>query len=235
MPALPTGSMQDTLDFYQQLGFRVTFQQKAPSAYGVIALDSLELHLYGLQGLQPDQSHSTCLILVPDLEALHQYFAAALKSSYGRVPVSGYPRISRMRPKQTRFTLVDAAGNSLIFIQNQSGAEDKQQLDEEQALGSIDKALTNAARLRDLKGDDAGAAKVLDVALARHPDASKVETARLLAARLELAIALSELDLANELGKKLDTLTLSDAEQNELQAEFEAIKSLQKLLEDRDQ
>jgi hypothetical protein len=226
--------MQDTLDFYQQVGFRVTFQQKAPNAYAVVALDSLELHLYGLKGLQPDQSHSTCLILVPDLEALLQYFTAALKSSYGRVPVSGYPRISRMRPKQTRFTLVDGAGNSLIFIQDQIGTEDKQQVDEEQALGSIDKALANAARLRDLKVDDASAAKVLDVALARHPDASPVETARLLAARLELAIALREPDLAKGLGQKLEALKLSDEEQNELQAEFEAVKSLQKLIEDRD-
>jgi hypothetical protein len=66
---------------------------------------------------------STCLVLVSDVEGLHQTFADAMRRVLGKVPVAGLPRISRMKPGQTRFTVTDPAGNSVIFIKR--GAEDQ--------------------------------------------------------------------------------------------------------------
>jgi hypothetical protein len=47
----------------------------------------------------------------------HAAFVAAMRASYGRVLTARRPRITRLRPGATSFTLVDPSGNSIIFIQ----------------------------------------------------------------------------------------------------------------------
>jgi hypothetical protein len=88
------------------------------------------------------------LALVPEVEQLHRQFTDRLRAALGRVPGTGFPRISRMRPGQTRFTLTDVAGNAVIFIKH---------------------------------GDEDEAATVLDLALARHPEAPAPDRGRALA------------------------------------------------------
>lgn len=78
---------------------------------------------FGLKQLAPAENYSTCLIIVPEVEQLHQQFSQHLRTSLGKVPAQGFPRISRMKPGQSRFTLTDNAGNSIIFIKQ--GVEDE--------------------------------------------------------------------------------------------------------------
>ncbi|WP_437729831.1 hypothetical protein [Sorangium sp. So ce1335] len=234
IPVLPSVSLPETLAFYGALGFEVTHQQTAPNVYAATRRGDIHLHFMGMKKLDPRQAYTTCLALVPEVEELHEAFAEGLRKAYGKVPVAGLPRISRMKKGQSRFTVVDVAGNSVIFIKQ--GAPDE---DDEGADGSrsdahshpdshLGKALRTAARLRDFKNDDAAAAKVLDVALARDAPAAPLERARALAARLEIAVALGEAERASALRAAIDEAPLSDGERAQIQAALTAVDALER-------
>jgi excinuclease UvrABC ATPase subunit len=122
IPLLPCVSLDETLDFYRALGFEVTYRQTAPNPYAVVRRTDFELHFYGLPKLEPASGHSTCLVVVPDVAPLHAAFAEGLRRALGRLPVSGIPRLTRLKPGQGRFTLVDLSGNSVIFVRREEGA-----------------------------------------------------------------------------------------------------------------
>ncbi|MBN8231541.1 hypothetical protein JYK02_28915 [Corallococcus macrosporus] len=191
IPALPCVELAPTLEFYALLGFEVTYRQQAPNPYAATRRGGAQLHFFGLKGLDPAKAFSTCLIIVDEVEELHARFLDALRKAYGRTPVRGLPRMTRMRKGQTRFTLTDPSGNSLMFIRRDepSGYGD----DENTPATVLGKALKAARRLRDFKGDDAAAAKVLDAAL-KKPDAGTAkEREQALAEHAELAVALGEI------------------------------------------
>src|SRR5262245_46334495 len=160
IPALPCVTLAETFDFYRLLGFEVTYQQSSPNPYGVVKRGGCELHFFGLKGLKPASAYSTCLVIVGDVESLHATFAEGLRRGYGRLPITGFPRITRMRKGQSRFTVVDPSGNSVIFIRR-----DEPQEKPYEGLSALAKAIEAAGYLRDSKNDEAAAAKVLDVAL----------------------------------------------------------------------
>lgn len=215
IPALPCVSLDESLAFWRAVGYEVTYTQKAPNPYAVIHYDDYELHLFGLKQLKPEDNFTTCLVLVTEVEQLHATFAERLKVALGRVPGRGFPRISRMRPGQTRFTLTDVAGNSIIYIKR--GEEDEAAAEEykQAGLNPLQRALAVAARLRDFKNDDKAAAKALDAALARH-DEPALDYARVLLARAELAEALDEPERARELRERLAALPLPAEDRTQL-------------------
>lgn len=228
IPALPCESMDDMLVFWQAIGYQVTYRQKAPNAYAVVRYeDEYELHFFGLKGLKPEENFSTCLIMVPEVEELHAIFLERLRNHLGKTPSKGFPRISRMKPKQTRFTLTDVSGNSIIFIKH--GKEDEAAAQEYLQPGqtSLQKALSTAARLRDFHNNDEMAAKVLDNALERVKNGKPVELAKVLIARIELAIALDDLEKARALHTQFKKLDLSEVEQKNLAGEISLLKSLE--------
>jgi catechol 2,3-dioxygenase-like lactoylglutathione lyase family enzyme len=218
IPCLPCESLDETLDFWRTLGFEVTYRQKAPNPYGVIERDGYALHFFGLKRLASHDNFSTCLVIVPDVEQLHATFAECLRSALGKVPARDFPRISRMKPGQTRFTVTDNAGNSVIFVKR--GGEDGAAADAYKQSGQtpLQRAVNLAARLRDFKNDDAMAAKVLDDALARNPDADALDRVRALAARIELAVAMGDSERADDLRAELKQVPLSDDERQMLSA-----------------
>lgn len=229
IPALPCESMDEMLNFYQAIGFEVTYKQKAPNPYAVVHhADEYDLHFFGLKQLKPEDNFSTCLIVVPEVENLHAQFVEKLKSHLGKIPSKGFPRISRMKPKQTRFTLTDIAGNSIIYIKRGKEDEEKAQEYLQSDQTSLQKALSTAARLRDFKNDDKAAAKVLDNVLAREDQGTLVEYAKVLIARAELAVALDEIEKAREIHAQLKILGLSDSDKLDLKEELIVLNDLEK-------
>lgn len=199
IPALPCVSLDETLAFWTALGFEVTYRQKAPNPYGVVTRDGYELHLFGLKGLDPSTAFSTCLVMVPAVEELHAEFSASLRRHLGRSPAKALPRISRMRPGQTRFTLTDPNGTSVIFIKY--GPEDEQtaQAYKDPTLTPLQRAVKMAERLRDYHLDDHSAAKALDIALKRAGDEAPLDRATALESRAEIARAMEDDELAERL------------------------------------
>lgn len=227
IPVLPCVSLDETLEFYRRLGFQQTYRQTAPNPYAVLEHAGAPLHFVGVKGLKLPEAYTTCLVLVAEVESLHQTFAEALRAVFGKLPISGLPRISRMRKGQSRFTLVDPSGNSVIFIRR-GEADDSGE--EQRSLSStpLGKALRAAVRLRDFKEDDLAAAKVLDVALARPGPTLPIERARALAARAELAISLGDEPRARTAREELQRLVLTDEERESLRDELEAANALER-------
>jgi hypothetical protein len=224
IPCLPCVSVAESLDFYLALGFEVTYQQRAPNEYAVVRQGSCEIHLFGLKDLKPEDGYTTCCIVVPDAGPLHQQFCDALRQKYGKLPITGFPRITRFKAGQTRFTLTDPNGNSIICVTrtaHESGGKAT-------GLTGLAKAIDTAARLRDESGDDESAAKVLDVALARYRDAPALDRARALAARAELAVALGEDEKLNAVRAELHGVPLSDEDREKYGHEFQAADALER-------
>lgn len=224
IPALPCVELEATLDFYGRLGFEVTYRQRAPNPYAATRRGGAQLHFFGLKGLKPEQGYSCCLIIVDEVETLHEGFSAALRETYGKLPVRGIPRITRMKKGQTRFTVVDPSGNSVMFIRRDepSGYGD----DEDVSVTHLGKALKTARRLRDFKSDDATAAKVLDAALKKPDAGTTLERARALVARAELAVALEDAASARAWLRELDDLPLSATERATLHEDRAAVDQL---------
>lgn len=198
IPLLPAASLDGSLAFWQVLGFSVTLRQTAPNPHAVICFDDFELHLFGLP-IEPESNFTTCLVIVSDVERLHAMFSDQMRAHLGRAPYRGLPRLSRMRPGQTRFTVTDVAGNSVIFVKR--GPDDDEAADAYKRTGQtpLQRAIALAERERDFKTDDAGASRLLDRVLQRHAGDRSADYRRALEARIELADLYEETGRAEEL------------------------------------
>ncbi|RYZ36170.1 MAG: VOC family protein [Myxococcaceae bacterium] len=224
IPLLPCTAIEPTLAFYGLLGFEVTYQQRNPNPYAATRRGGAHLHFFGLKGLDPLTAFSSCLVIVDEVEALHATFAEALRKAYGRLPLKGLPRVTRMKKGQSRFTVVDPSGNSVMFIRRDEPSGHGEE--EAEPVSLLGKALKTARRLRDFKNDDVAAAKVLDVALKKADAGTVEERGRALAARAELAVALGDVPRARELTRELEALPLPESAREALRAVLDAIEQL---------
>lgn len=186
VPVLPCKAIGETLAFWENLGFTVTYRQDRPYQYGVVERNGHQLHFVRVKGAEA--GYTGCLIMVQNVEQAHADFCNALKTQWGRVPNKGIPRISRMRPGQSRFTITDVSENSVIVIQ----IGEKNQVEYEDAdpatLTPLQKAISLSLRLRDFKEDFTAALKVLDTAIAKMDD-KETEYDRARAAAIRQSVA----------------------------------------------
>lgn len=192
-PILACRALDDVVGFYSALGFAVSYRQEKPNPYLVVRRADIHLHFCAPPGYDPETALGSVIVVVPDADALYADFASGLRAAYGKLPVAGIPRILRPRRKRgtvAGFSVVDPGGNWLR-ISRAGDTED----DAESAQG-LELALRSAARQGDARGDDATAARMLDAALKRHPDAPPAERAAALAYRTELALRLGDADAA---------------------------------------
>jgi hypothetical protein len=222
IPCLPCASLDESLAFWRALRFEVPLVQRAPNPYAVIEYEGdFQIHLFGL-AVRPEDNFSTCLVVVPEIEGLHARFSEGMRALLGRAPGRGFPRISRLRPGQTRFTLTDVAGNSIIFVRRDSDDDEVAEAYKQPDLPPLQKALHLATRLREFKNDDRAAAKVLDTAVRKHA----LDFGRVLLARLELAHALEEGDVVEGVTARLGELTLGDEDAATFDRERAALAQL---------
>lgn len=232
VPLLPCIDPDLTVDFYTALGFEVTHRQDRPYLYLALTRDGIAVHFKEpAPGLEPgDELSGGCLVLVDDVRPFHRAFAAGLRARHGHVLATGLPRLTRLRPGQTRFCLFDPTGNCVVFI-------DRDEPDVEyggsSALSGLAKAHDNVRIFRDFKNDDALAARALDTALNRHRDtAGRVEVARALADRAELAIALGDGDIAARMRADLAAMNLDADETAAIGAELTALDQIEDWMAD---
>lgn len=184
IPLLPCADLDDIEPFFAALGFRTTYRQDRPYACLGVNGHGIDLQYYALDGHTPESSHSSCLVIVDDTGPIWESFAAGLRAAHGRLPVKGFPRITRPRPRKNAgglsgFSLVDPAGNWIRFFRD---GNSEAPLVETSRLGE---AVRNAVVLADSLGDTAQAAKALRGALNRAPaDDPAQDDARTLLAEL---------------------------------------------------
>ncbi|WP_285638081.1 hypothetical protein [Lentzea sp. NBRC 102530] len=158
--------IDEMASFYEMLGFSVTYRQTRPNPYVCVRREDLNLHFYGMPGHVPEESHSTCVVIVEDTGPLFEAFAAGMRERHGKLLVAGIPRMTRPRLRNDRytgFTVVDPAGN---WIRINKAAQ------EPEAKTPLARAMENAARQADARGDERQALKILEGAL-KKADASE--------------------------------------------------------------
>ena len=218
IPILPCISIEETLAFWATLGFNVIYKQTRPYQYGIVTRGGYQLHFGGVKGMEAkDNLHGGCLITVSDAEEVYQEFIQKLKGAFGKVSNSGIPRISRMKPGTTRFTLTDVAGNSIIFVR--LGVQDSETWKnaDRQNQSPLQKAIATAIRFRDYKNDEKAAARTLDVALRKTENEAATDIAEALVIRIDLADFMNEPLCSNEYRALLNKMSLTPEEKKKLQ------------------
>jgi catechol 2,3-dioxygenase-like lactoylglutathione lyase family enzyme len=224
-PTLPCGDIDEAISFYESLGFRKTYRQTRPNPYAVVALEEIQIHLFGMDGFDPAQSYGGVIIAVPDPDSLYHDFAARLRAAYGKLPVAGIPRILRPRKKYGTvrgFTVVDPGGNWLR-IYKLGDTEQENSAEKTEGLAQI---IYVAARLGDAHGDEALALKTLENGLLRFVNAAPVDLAKAYLYRAELAVRTKDYELARSSLTAAQSLELTDAEKAALGEEFSHVTEL---------
>lgn len=217
---LPCRELDETIAFYETLGFKRTYRQLRPNPCAVVALEDIQIHLAGIEGFKPEDSYGSVIIVVPDPNALYHAFAARLRARYGKLPVSGIPRILRPRKKYgtvTGFTVVDPGGNWLR-IYKLGDTEEEAALEKAEGLAQIIKV---AARLGDARGDEAMALKTLENGLKRFPDAAALDRVKAYLYQAELAVRTNNVALAQSSLALAHAIELTDTEQATIAEEMD--------------
>ena len=222
-PCLPCGNLDESIAFYQALGFKRTYRQMRPNPYAVVALEDIHIHLFGIEGFNAAESYGSVIVVVPDPQSLYDAFAARLRETFGKLPIAGIPRILRPRKKFGTvhgFSVIDPGGNWLRI----SKLGDTESEGKAEGLAGI---IHVAARLGDAHGDEALALKTLQSGLARFGDtATAIELARAYLYRAELAVRTRDHGLARSSLAAAEELELADDEQADLADEFAHVTEL---------
>jgi catechol 2,3-dioxygenase-like lactoylglutathione lyase family enzyme len=221
-PCLPCAHLDESLAFYEALGFTRTYRQDRPNPYAIVALEDMHIHLFGMEGFKAADSYATVIIVVPDPDSLYRLFAARLRAAFGKLPVAGIPRILRPRKKfgtVQGFSVVDPGGNWLRIYK----LGDTEEEGKAEGLAGI---LTVATRLGDSHGDEALALKTLESGLARFTEAAAIERARTYLYRAELAVRTHNQDLARVSLAAVNALELTEAERASIAEELAHVTQL---------
>ena len=211
IPILPCRDLDESLAFYQALGFRQTYRQRRPNPYAVVVRDDIQIHLFGLDDFDPAASTGNVIVAVPDPDGLYESFAAGLRAAFGKLPSAGIPRVLRPRKRfgtVRGFSVVDPGGNWLRFSKL-GDTEDEARKEPSTGLARV---VENAARQGDARGHDRDALDVLDKGLARFPDAPPVERVRALLYRAELGVRLGDAEVATSSLAAAAVVALTDDE-----------------------
>ncbi|WP_216910182.1 VOC family protein [Nocardia noduli] len=234
VPVLWTAAPAATLDFYRTLGYTVTYEQTRPYVYLAFERNGCPIHFSGApETAESIIEHVGCLVMVDNVADVHREFSTALRAHFGKIPAKGRPRITRFRPGQSRFSVVDPDGNTLIFIQRDEPEDVEYGGSAE--LEDLARVLDNARILRDFKNDDKAAARVLEVGLGRFATvATPLERARAMAMLAELAVATDEPRRAEKFRADIRALELSAEDRDAVTEELRAGTDLEHWLDGDD-
>lgn len=224
-PCLPCRDIDESIAFYESIGFKKTYRQVRPNPYAVVALEEIHIHLFGMDGFNPEDSYGTAIIAVPDPDSLYHSFAAGLRKVHGKLLVSGIPRMTRPRKKYGTvrgFSVVDPGGNWLR-IYKLGESEEKDSAEKAEGLAQI---FYVATRLGDAHGDEALALKTLENGLTRFPNSPAIDLAKAYLYRAELAVRTKDHELAQASLKVAESLELTDDEKAGLADEFAHVTEL---------
>lgn len=204
VPILPTHDIDATVHFYRLLAFDLTYHQTRPNPYVVLHRDLVDLHFAGITDFTPEDSYGSCIVPVDDTTEIFDEFAASLRAEYGKLPQSGFPRVTRPRKRKNTgdnpgFSVIDPSGNWIRFFGAPVATEPI-----EEPPNALRRALDNAIVLGDSKGDVAQAIRILDSKIRVAAPASALIDA--VTYRIELAERMDDDETAHSLERRLLSL-----------------------------
>ena len=223
IPILPCADLDDSISFYETLGFNRRYRQQRPNPYAVVEMGEIRIHLFGLDDFDPATSYGSVIIAVSDPDTLYEEFAAGLRERFGKLPSSGIPRILRPRKRHGTvrgFSVVDPGGNWLR-VSKLGDAEETRE-----TTTGLARVIENAARLGDAKGDDEEAIRLLENGLERFSDAPQIERARALLYLAELNTRVGDQPAALESLTEASSIELSDEDRESIKAEAEHAREI---------
>lgn len=237
IPIFPCKSIDEQLDFYQALGFEITYRQAKPNLYACVRHRIMELHFFVLKQLDPVNSYSMCYVNVPEVDAVYKEFCDNLKKTYHKVPSKGLPRITKLNnlAEDRRFNLIDPAGNRLLIGQKHASSKPSQN-DQYVVVhpSKFANAYETAYRLAYAKDEPVGAARVLDLVLSKTEETSVTLRFKAYVLRADIAASMDEIKLATIYIKEANQLTLSDQELEEVMEAAERLHELKLTLDNRE-
>jgi hypothetical protein len=213
IPILPCRTLQPVLDFYEALGFEVTFRQRSPNPYAAVERGDIELQFFGLKTFEPAGSFSTCYVITDDVDGLYAAFRSGLKETYGRIPTRGLPRLGPLKDMSygmRQFLMTDPGGNCVRVGQPTSADQSHRPAPKE----TFARALHHASLLADSKEDAAGAARVIDRVLATAERPPEPLLLRLLVLRADIAVRLGDEETATAALVRAETVPLTVEQRN---------------------
>ncbi len=226
VPIFPTANLKATLEFYTMLGFKVLYEQHAPYVYGSVALENIQIDFIGNKSLAPNQETGhTCLIVVSDVDALHQQFSSGIKNAYSKQLRSGIPRMNSVNNlvKDRRFNLLDPSGNRLIVVQVSKAEKPKTK-----SSSPLTKAMQGARVFAYSKDDPTLAAKHFDKALEKIDTESAVIKFQAFVFRADIAAMLDDTTTLEKYVKAAKNLVLEEID--DLTQEMQRLTELEEIL-----
>jgi hypothetical protein len=228
IPLLPCTSPESTVEFFDALGFYVERQQTRPYLYMTFRFGDFALHFKDAP--RNLNSQTNCLVMVDAVDAYHRTFSAGLRRRYGRMPTvraaadhpaaAGPDPVLPLRPNgelhrlhqpnRTRYRI------RRLVVDVGSGQGPRQRPD--------------PARLQERRR--ARGARPRRRAEPDRDAAPRVDVARGLADRVELAIALGDREAAEVHRDQLLSMGLSAAERAAIAVQLRAIDDLERWLSD---
>ncbi len=210
IPTLSCNEIEATLTFWEILGFKITYKMLRPYQYGVVERNGYELHFARLKELDITKNEDGCLIMVSDVKKAYKELTQKLKENLGKIPNSGIPRISRMKPEASRFTLIDVSGNCVIFIMDDEKDEEIYKQADNTNQTPLQQSIATAIRFRDYKEDEKKASQTLEIALKISENEALIDIAEALIMRIDLAISAKDSICEKECKEQLYQLKLAD-------------------------
>lgn len=236
IPIFPCKDLDALLDFYRQIGFEVTYRQKAPNPYAVVELDWIRLDFYAVSHHDPKKSYHTCYVTAEETDALYERFTGALRNKRGKVPTRGLPRISEIRDKAygvREFMFSDPAGNCVrIGRKIAPGAPHGESPESAAANKRLALVLDYAYRFEDDVDEFEKVPPLLDKAIERDRALPCDNLFKVMSVRADYAIQLGDLTLAENLLNEIRQHPLT-ADHVRFQAVLQRVADLEAALRER--
>ncbi|MFD0587321.1 hypothetical protein ACFQZE_04870 [Paenibacillus sp. GCM10027627] len=223
------------LEFYTAMGFDIVYYQKAPYRYASVNREGIgEFSFYGVKNFKEDGQVGGCYVVVPNVRQIFEELKANLKAYYGKIPVKGTPKISRLNQttEDWRVNVTDAVGNTIIIGESFGDSTALMEAEEGRikALQSkFEKGYAGAYRFAYSKMDYLAARNTLEVAF--HKFREEISNELLFKAKVLQA------DIYNELGQKENadealqeaaSIILTEVEKENVKNELERFHELNK-------
>ena len=210
---LPCGDIDELATFWTALGLTVTYRQLRPNPFLALERGAHRAAVLRDAGLGPREQPLDVRAGDRRHRAAARALRAGLRDLYGKVPVSGFPRMTRPRRRANNaglsgFSLIDPGGN-WIRVTARPDASNVPRTENDRGEwvseggGPLARALENAVCSRIRRATTAQAERALSGAVRRHPDAPAAEAAPALTFLAELRERLGDLDGAREAASAL--------------------------------
>ncbi|GAK04032.1 hypothetical protein JCM19037_2403 [Geomicrobium sp. JCM 19037] len=201
------------LAFYTAMGFQITYYQKAPYRFAEVFKKGIgEFSFFGNRKHEEEGTVGGCSVIVPNLKEIYDELRANLKAYYGRIPVKGLPRISRMNQtaEDWRVNITDPTDNTIILSQSFGDSKELMKNEDERvrALQSkFERSFAQAYRFANSKEDPLAARNTLEVAFLKFvDDATFPVFFRAYVLQAEVYLALDQHERSNEAIKSADDI-----------------------------